>query len=601
MVLVVVLLVPTCVAMTGFVAATSGQIRFAQTERAGVAVVAPVLRALAATVAGPVGRRVDLAAVSRAVAAHPELGLGRAWAAVAVAAADAGPGAASGSGSGSGSAGLARALAGFVTEVGNSSNLILDPDLDSFYVMDAIVVQLPVALQSAAEAATGPSGPQSQQVARQAVLAGSLARVQSAIESDLSTAARHSSQPDLVRRTVRLAETAAAVGALQVVMQDSLARPAAVDPTAVAQAAAAAVGPATEVLDALLAARVDGQRRSQQLVLLVGLACLALAGWFVGAVLVSSRHDVFLALRAVRALADGDLRSQHLPGGRDEFGDIGRSLGVAVISLRDVVSRMAEHAQSLAATSSELSASGEAAAMAADATTSQTGAASDASRVVHASVESLSTAAGELGQSIGEIAQSASQAALVAGSAAEIAARTTTTVEQLGQSSTAISDVVQLIRAVADQTNLLALNATIEAARAGDAGRGFAVVAAEVKDLAQQTALATTDITARIARIQTDTHAAATSIDAIATVITQIADLQNSIAGAVEEQTAVAAEMTRGVSDVARSAADISGSLTEVDDAAHATSRSTAQARQAADDLARMGADLTKLVAQFRT
>jgi hypothetical protein len=30
-----------------------------------------------------------------------------------------------------------------VTEVGDSSNLILDPDLDSYYVMDALLVQLP--------------------------------------------------------------------------------------------------------------------------------------------------------------------------------------------------------------------------------------------------------------------------------------------------------------------------------------------------------------------------------------------------------------------------------------------------------------------------
>jgi hypothetical protein len=38
-----------------------------------------------------------------------------------------------------------------ITAVGDNSNLILDPDLDSFYVMDALVVQVPKALLMAAQ------------------------------------------------------------------------------------------------------------------------------------------------------------------------------------------------------------------------------------------------------------------------------------------------------------------------------------------------------------------------------------------------------------------------------------------------------------------
>lgn len=86
-------------------------------------------------------------------------------------------------------------------------------------------------------------------------------------------------------------------------------------------------------------------------------------------------------------------------------------------------------------------------------------------------------------------------------SIADVAQKTTKSVELLNAHMEEIAPVLQSIASIADQTKLLALNASIEAARAGEHGAGFAIVAGEVRKLAEASTVSTMHITSLLQQI----------------------------------------------------------------------------------------------------
>ncbi len=300
-----------------------------------------------------------------------------------------------------------------------------------------------------------------------------------------------------------------------------------------------------------------------------------------------------------KALAGGDLTARTGVDSRDEVGRMAADLDHAIAAVRKTMTAVGDNAVHLAASSEELCATGEQIAAAAEETSAQAGAVSTAAEEVDANIGTVAASSEEMGASIREISSNSSEAARVASEAVHAAEVTTVTIGKLGESSAQIGNVVKVITAIAEQTNLLALNATIEAARAGEMGKGFAVVASEVKDLAQETARATGDIFQQVETIQTNTVDAVEAIAKITAVIARISEFQTTIASAVEEQTATTSEVARNVSNAAMGAKDISTNVSGVAQAAQTTAAAVTESQAATADLARMSADLQRLVAQF--
>ncbi|MDC7683310.1 HAMP domain-containing methyl-accepting chemotaxis protein [Asticcacaulis sp. BYS171W] len=471
----------------------------------------------------------------------------------------------------------AQALIGAVAD---GSNLTLDPDLDTYYLMDATSFKAP---QAHREISAVLSGLLSQNTstasssARDMVLglgqfhtawAGEVDSLQKAIAQSPSLA-QLESKIDAFSKSAKGLEVQAMAAVDQIAQPEgrvSVDREALMTAYKQYQADADQLwGQSADLLKGRLELRVSGFQTRLYTLLGISTATALLAIFMA----LGLSRSVIGAIRALRrnlhALADQDINAE-VPEARrtDEIGEIGQAIvyfrervieriadatndvkrntlivkekeRINTLSMRirksltDVIEAVQTLSSSIKDTTGDVT-------QTARATREELLSAIEKLTVSAADVDKVSEAMIVVTQAFSEIATTTQQSAGLTGDVTAEIQKSREVADTLVQAVSKIGEVSKLIQDIATQTNLLALNATIEAARAGDAGKGFAVVAGEVKSLATQTGRATSEIETQIADVQRAAASMSHSIGHINGLISTVAEASARVAQAINVQ-----------------------------------------------------------------
>jgi methyl-accepting chemotaxis protein len=413
----------------------------------------------------------------------------------------------------------------FITHAGDTSNLILDPDLDSYYLMDATLVSLPqtqerlATIEMLGQDVLGKGKIGDGQRIQVAVVAALLKEADlDRIAGDLQTSLTEDQNFYGTSRSLQQnlppasEEYSKANQALLDLMRRIIDAPD--TPVSEAEFAAAASRARTasfrlwqtgaQELDRLLQKRIDDLASTR----LWALALTALA-------LLLSASIAALVIRSTTS-----------------------SLKDASERLLSQSERIAEASKQLAAASQELA----------------SGASEQAASLeeTSASTEEINSMARKNSDNSRSAAELVTQSQKRFDEANRSLKETVIAIGEMSTESGKISQIIKVIDEIAFQTNILALNAAVEAARAGESGLSFAVVADEVRSLAKRCAQAAKDTSELIESSIAKSTNGKLKVDQVAAAIRTVIEESVRIKALVDDVNLSSQEQTRGVEQVAK-------------------------------------------------
>lgn len=449
-------------------------------------------------------------------------------------------------------------IVNFIVYIADTSNLTLDPDLDTYYLMDAYTVKLPILLEWVTQMRdlganiklTTASAEQKEKFKVLSILiqSNSLPGIKNDLEKILKANASLESKlklptKELVDSIVNLPHDNAAdfVQKSQLVLSN----------------ANNLADPVGTSLSKLLQVRIDKELKKLYINLSIAIiSIIILILLFIG-LYISLIQAISALVGGADKLATGDLTSEIKISSKDEVLKVAESFN----RMRNTIASIISNAQTVI---DEVKLSIASINLSAKEIATGNNDLSKRTEEQAAALEETSATVEELMVTVKHNAENAEHANVLAQSSSTVAQKggnmmtqVVTTMNVINDDFKKVAEFNSVIDAIAFQTNILALNAAVEAACAGEQGRSFAVVANEVRNLSQRSATAAKEIrtltTAIFARIDTGAKLVdetGKTMQEIVTAVQKVSNIIGDISTASLEQSHAIEQVNQTVSQM---------------------------------------------------
>ncbi|MBW7475887.1 methyl-accepting chemotaxis protein [Paenibacillus oenotherae] len=435
-----------------------------------------------------------------------------------------------------------------IAAVGDSSNLILDPDLDSYYLMDGVINKVPFATEKLAQirdvgseyllAKSMTVGQRDHLLTLISLLNYSTNDISNGI--NLVMEQNPSLSAELEGARIKLEEERNKF--IELVNKELLDAPTLGFPVSdYDQVATAFIENNSELyhleltlLDGLIKNRVDAYEDKAlifNIAVIIGFIILLYI--FIG-FYISVKKSIAYINTSLIQVSQGDLTNSLVPYTKDEVGDIVHPINTVISEFRKMIRASKITSSKVSVSSSALTEAITQSVGELDHIKNEMVELRSGTQTQYINSEESSTAMNEISVNIQHIAESAQDVLTESSHSHQQAIQgklaidgafnqmnkinssvrsSSELVEFLTSQSMQVQGMVGIIAHISAQTNILALNASIEAARAGEHGRGFAVVAAEIQKLASQSKRSTDDISEKLEAITEKINRLGASMD----------------------------------------------------------------------------------------